>query len=251
MSLKKTADQAHQQQLGYIGIKGAPNPWWGLGPTTNDCLGFQLFTLGLRTRTDYTSKHVSISAFRKAYGWHEIDLIEDGWDAVRFGDLICEEWPTGGGGFTGLPNHVERFVAKSGDHVTTTSANTGPTPGVASPRGAWQKTRTITDRRNWVVAIRPPYAGEDDTSPYGTKPPTAQRRKNVKLIAGFLNSRFKQPQTQSTKDGIPGRNYWTLVQKWGREQGVYGSTYKIDGIVGPRTRQVEAIILKRAKAAKK
>ena len=41
------------------------------------------------------------------------------------------------------------------------------------------------------------------------------------------------------------------MQTWGRKNGIYGPGYSIDGIVGPRTRNVEAVILKRALAAAK
>lgn len=253
-TLKRTSNQVHEIQSGFIGIKGIPNPWWGLR-TGNDCVGFQLTTLGIRSRTDYTGKHVSISAFRKAYGWHEIDLSEEGWNSVRFGDLICEEWPSGER-FTGVPTHMERFVAKEGNRITTASANTGPTPGVAVPRGAWVKTRTLTDASNWVVAIRPPYAGEEETSPCGAKPPKGLTSKaQVKLVARYVNNWAREkyahlPTTKSEEDGVPGRNYWTLVQRWGRDHDLYGNTYRVDGIVGPRTQQIEKVVLKRAQAAK-
>lgn len=254
-TLKRTANQVHDIQSGYIGIKGIPNPWWGL-KTGNDCVGFQLTTLGIRSRTDYTGKHVSISAFRKAYGWHEIDLSEEGWDQVRFGDLIGEEWPSNGH-FTGVPTHLERFVSKVGNQVTTSSANTGPTPGVAVPRGAWQKTRTMTDARNWVVAIRPPYAGAEVTSPGGKKPPHALTSKaHVKLVARYVNNwaREKHPHLSTTAaedDGKQGRNYWILIQTWGRDHNLYGATYRIDGEPYTRTWQVEKVALTRAQAAAK
>jgi hypothetical protein len=41
------------------------------------------------------------------------------------------------------------------------------------------------------------------------------------------------------------------VQTWGRLNGEYGTTFKIDGIPGARSRAVEAILYTKAKAAQR
>lgn len=240
MTLKYTRDEARGRVAEKIGTQGHPNAWWPYGPGTNDCLAFQLERLGVRTRSQVAPQYTSIKAFRAHFGWDEIPITE-----LIAGDLVLEMWPDLGKPVDrDSPNHVEMFDAVSGDSITTTSGNTGPRPGVRNPLGVWKKTRPQSG--NFIVGVRPPYRGDADTSPYGSKSPHGLSKREVRIVAGFLNARMGGDDTGAVKDGTPGPIYWRLVQEWGRKNGIYGPGFKIDGIVGPRTRQVEAVVLKRA-----
>lgn len=245
MTLKYTADQVRDRVSAMIGRGAHPNAWWAwVGG--NDCMAALAYALGFRTsRTSSVPYEISIASFRAHFGWDEVPISE-----ARAGDLIAEYWPAQGEQISQVPNHIEMCHTTDYPHtMVIDSGNTGPRPGVDTPRGFYRKTRPITD--NLLFAIRPPYKGAADTSPYGTKAPTGLAKKDIKFVAAFLNDHIGKPHTNSDKDGITGPNYWTLVQTWGRQAGIYGPGYKIDGIVGPRTRQVEAVILKAAKAAGK
>lgn len=245
MSLKYTADQVRDRESAMIGKGKHPNAWWAW-TAGSDCMAGQAYALGIRTnRASSTAYEISIAAFRSHFGWDEVPLSE-----ARAGDLVAEFWPEAGQAISRVPNHIEYIHGIDyPDTITTDSANTGPRPGEDTPRGFYRKTRTLGP--NFLFAIRPPYKGAADTSPYGAKAPTGLAKKDVKVVAAFLNDKIGKPHTNSVQDGITGPNYWTLVQTWGRQANIYGPGYKIDGIVGPRTRQVEAVILKRAKAAAK
>lgn len=263
MTLKYTADQIRDRESSMIGrgqklvrTKENPNvtegnPWWGWADGS-DCMAGQAYALGFRTSPrDATPWQISIAAFRAHFGWDEVPMSQ-----AKAGMLVLEYWPAEGDPVTStVPNHIEYIhtIDHTAGTITTDSANTGPRPGVSEPRGFYRKTRTITGN-NFLRAVVIPALGAPDTSPYGATAPVPQARKNVKLVAAFLNQRIATGDVKATtsdKDGITGPRYWTLVQTWGRQNGVYGPGYLIDGIVGPRTRQVEAIILKRAKAAGK
>jgi len=242
MTLKYTLDQVRSRQVAYIGTKGptsrAGTAWWGLNdPGTNDCLGFQLYCAGIRARTDYAPHFVSISAFRAWAGWDE-PAIGD----VQAGDLVLENWSGGT-----EAEHIEYVysIDHAGKTITTISANTGPKPGTPIPRGVWKKTRPLDE--HFLNGVRPPYP-EDK--------PSTSRKAEVRAVAGYVNRDnvvpddklpHGYPKTASASDGIEGPIYWTRVQTWGRLHGLYGPTYKIDGIPGPRTRIVEAAIYKAAK----
>ena len=235
MALKYTLDEVRKRETALIGTKGpttrSGTPWWGLNdPSTNDCLGFQLYSLGIRSRTDYAPHYVSIAAFRAWAGWDEPALTD-----VQPGDLILENWSGGR-----EPEHIEYVY--SVDHaaktITTISANTGPVPGTPVPRGVWKKTRPLD--QHFLNGVRPPY--RDDT-------PSKARRAEVRAVAAYVNRdnvlpNADIPKTASQQDGREGPIYWRRVQTWGRLHGLYGPTYVIDGIPGPRTRAVEAVIFK-------
>jgi hypothetical protein len=239
MALKYTLDQVRKREVALVGTKGpttkAGTPWWGLNdPSTSDCLGFQLYCLGERGRNDYEPHYISISAFRLWAGWDEPSM-----DAAQPGDLVCENWAGSGGGKTA--EHIEYIysIDRDAKKITTVSANTGPVPGVPVPRGAWKKTRDLDD--HFLFAIRPPY--RDDA-------PSKSRMTEVKIVAAYLNRDNVVPggrKTAAVSDGIEGPVYWTLVQQWGRLHNLYGPTYWIDGVPGPRTRAVEAIVYGTAK----
>jgi hypothetical protein len=234
LTLKYTLDQARDRQVAAIGVKGLPNGWWPL-PTGNDCLAFQLERLGVRSRSDLDPHFISISAFRAWAGWDEIAVPD-----MQPGDLALWNFSHGT-----IPEHVE--FTYSIDHgartITTISANTGPNPGVPVPRGVWKKTRPITDAL--LFGSRAPYLEQAAA--------TDKKRKDVvRFLATYLNDLPELdhlPNTAAENDGVEGPVYWTLVQTWGRHHHLYGPTYRIDGVVGPRTRQVEAALFKAAKAA--
>ncbi len=251
MSLKFTADQVRDRSSSRIGKGAHPNAWWAwVGGS--DCMAGQSSVLGIRTNPRSSEpSEISIAAFRAHYGWDEVPMTE-----AAAGMLVAEYWPGEGDPRTSsVPNHIEMIhtIDHGAGTITTDSANTGPRPGQPTPINYYRKTRTIT-ADNFLFAIVVPYRDAPDTSPYGAKAPTAIPSKNVKLVAAFLNDRAKdlgRRETTSVKDGVVGPRYWTLVQAWGRQNGIYGAGYIIDGIPGPRTRNVEAVILKRAQAATK
>lgn len=251
MSLKYTADQVRDLSSARIGKGAHPNAWWAwIGGS--DCMAGQSSLLGIRTNPRSTeASEISIAAFRAHYGWDEVPIAE-----AAATMLVAEYWPGPNDPATSkVPNHIEMIhtIDHAAGTITTDSANTGPRPGQATPINYYRKTRELTSA-NFLFAIVVPYKGAADTSPYGAKAPTAAPKSDVKLVAAFLNERAKDlslPETTSVKDGVTGPRYWTLVQTWGRKNGIYGPGYLIDGIVGPRTRNVEAVILLRAKAATK
>jgi len=233
--LQYTLDQARDRVVALIGVKSIPNPVWPL-PTGNDCLAFVLERLGVRTRNQLDPHFISISAFRAWAGWDEV-AVED----LESGDLPL--WNFSGGK---LPEHIEfgySFNHSAARTATTVSANTGPNPGVPVPRGIWKKTRPITG--SLLFGIRPPYLAQAVATTKG-------RKDVVRFIAAYLNARPELNSLDNSyaeKDGVEGHIYWTLVQTWGRIHHQYGPTFHIDGVPGPRTRQVEAAAFKAAKAA--
>jgi hypothetical protein len=69
----------------------------------------------------------------------------------------------------------------------------------------------------------------------------AQRKAEVKRIAAELNrcaAIFGMRKTAASRNGSPGRYYYKLEQRYGRENGLYAG--KITGINTPATRAVDA-----------
>lgn len=231
-AIKYTLDQARTRHAGYLETKGLPTAWWPL-PGGNDCLAYQLYILGLRSRTDLAPHYISISAFRSWAKWTEAPIVSG-----KAGDLVLENWTGETDDGELVPEHIEYIY--SIDHhaktVTTISANTGPNPGVPSPRGVWKKTRPLD--AHFLRVIRPPYS-----EPAVSK----SRLGDVKAVATYLNGLHLGRTSTAAQDGVEGPNYWWMIQTWGRKNGVYGKAYVIDGIPGPHTRAVEAMILKLAK----
>lgn len=232
-TLKYTLDQVRSRQSALIGVKGLPNVWWPL-PAGNDCVAFQLHCLGMRSRGDLAPHYISISAFRAWAHWPEYPVSE----AVP-GDLLLENW-TGEKDDNGhlAAEHMEA-VYSIDHHAAKTvivAANTGPKPGVPTPRGVWKKERPIDS--HLIRVIRPPFR---------VVTPSKSRLSEVRAVAHYLNEQHLGETSYAANDGEEGPIYWWLVQTWGRKNDVYGSAYVIDGVPGPRTRQVEAIIYKLAK----
>jgi hypothetical protein len=246
LTLNLTLDQVRDRQVAAIGVKGLPTPWWpDRDPAGNDCVAFQTLQLGLRTGhetindLEHNRHFISIAAFRAHYGYDEPALTD-----MEAGDLVGWKFSKSAGN---LPEHME-FVY-SVDHnagtVTTIGANTSPAVGVpitVRNRGVWKKTRAITD--SLVTVIRPEYVEQAAAT-------DKKRKSTVRFIAAYLNNLpalDALPNSRAEEDGIAGPVYWTLVQTWGRRHGIYGPTFHIDGVPGPRTHQVEAAIFKAAKA---
>jgi hypothetical protein len=239
-TLKHTLDQVRDLQVSYIDthrVIGKSSEWWPFefkldangDPTTNDCLGFQLWTMGFRTRAQTDLKFTSIRAFRETFGWNTVSVAD-----IRPGDMPL--WNFNGGKSA---EHVEFcYSIKPGSVITTTSANTGPEPGVLKPLGVYKKARPISG--SLLGAIRPTYRNPVAVT-------TSASRARVRLIATYLNKHVAGPDTGAAKDGVPGPIYWYLVQTWGRAHGQYGPTFEIDGIPGPRSRAVEAKVYLLAK----
>lgn len=242
--LTRTEEQVRDIQLAHVGTKGRPNPWDSQGMSDSDCLEFQTWSLGLRTRTDRTLELINIHAFVANTAWPRIEV-----DALRPGDLVFQNWTLNGNHYGQDPEHVGRLYSPilADDLVWTTEANTGPAAGVAEPNGMYKKSRPLG---GWLLfGIRPPYADPATT----VKPSTVTR---TRLIATYLNRHLPEGGKVSDAgahgkivgDGIAGPVYWRNVQLWGRATGIYGTAYRIDGIPGPRTRYVEGQIELRAKA---
>lgn len=249
MTLKFTADQVRDRESAQIGKGKRPNAWWAWsGPS--DCMAAQSWILGIRSDPRSSVPHeISIAAFRAHFGWDEVPMSE-----ARAGMLVCSNWSGADGGKA--VEHIEYIhtIDHAGGVIVRDSGNTNSQPGGTDPNkiGFWRKTAVLDG--HFLFAIVVPTKGAPDSSPYGAKEPTALATKHVKLVAAFLNERANDlgvSPTTSFKDGVTGPKYWTLVQTWGRKNGIYGPRYLIDGIVGPRTRNVEAVILKRAQAAAK
>lgn len=254
MTLKYSRAQVQDREFAQIKTVGRPNRWWHGPVDGSDCMAAQAWILGIRTNPASTTAHeISIAAFRNHFGWNEVHVAD-----AKAGFLLLEEWTSPQHPhLVGVPTHIEWINTIDHAHGTVDicSGNTGPMPGTAEPNGFWRKTRQLNGS-NFLAAIEVPYADVPDTSPYGIKAPVGLSRKDRKAVAAFLNewndrSTAGLRHTTTVKDGNPGPNYWTLVQSWGRANNVYGPGYLIDGEVGPRTRQVEAIISKRVHAAAK
>jgi hypothetical protein len=120
-----------------------------------------------------------------------------------------------------------------GKTVTTIEANTSPGAGIAitpQNRGVWKKTRPITGSLLFGDPPRVPLDGGRDDK---------QDKAAVRFIAAYLNDdhRLDDPpapprRTTASKAPSTGR----LVQTWGRIEHLYGPTFKIDGVPGPRSR---------------
>ena len=255
MTLKYTLEQVRDREVAALGTLGVPNAWW---PSTydrpwdwnNDCIKFQLFSMGVATRRQQDNHFISIAGFRGWAGWKEVTVAD-----LRPGDIAAEVWEGGD-----EPDHVEFVysIDHAGGKITTLSANTSPTPGVPMTeknRGVYKKTRNLST--HFLFGIRPPYLDATATV-------TPSRRAQVRLTATWLNKTLPdtyQGQTihrsaagdigKTAGDGLPGPLYWLEVQTWGRLNDEYGPRFQVDGIPGARTRQVEAVIYGKAKAAHK
>jgi hypothetical protein len=257
--LKYTLDQARDRIVALEGKVGLPTPAWPL-PYGNDCLGTITERLGLRTPKQLDAHFISIAAFRdwiadapEAADWEEIPVSQ-----VRPGDILFENWDQPR---SRIAEHAEWVYSGtySSGRLRITSANTGPAPGVESPRGIWRKYRDVGD---WLVgAARPPYRATATATP-------SREKAEARLVATWLNRQPELrkagvPQTgtgdiQHTGgetvpgDGVKGPIYVLNVQTWGHLHGKYPvPPFEIDGIWGPQTHKVDAIITAKAKAAKR
>jgi hypothetical protein len=261
MSLKYTLDQARTRIVALEGKVGLPTPAWPL-TYGNDCLGTITERLGLRTPKQLDAHFISIAAFRdwiadapEAADWEEIPVSQ-----VRPGDILFENWDQPR---SRIAEHAEWVYSGtySSGRLRITSANTGPAPGVESPRGIWRKYRDVGD---WLVgAARPPYR-----NPAVAAPP--KKRADARLLGTWMNQQHELraagvPETGvgdrvqpdgSIKpgDGVtdPAPRYWFGVQTWGHLHGKYPTPpFQIDKVPGDQSRRVEKIMLARAKAAKR
>jgi hypothetical protein len=243
--LPRTLDQVRSAIRAELGTKGIPNAHWPLS-TGADCLGLLTYAAGIRPREDLANPLISISAFRASSGWHEVRGTAD----LRPGDWPLWDWD--GDGF---PDHASFLYSlnRAHDEIITDEANTGPHVGDdidkhPNLRGVWQKTRPLSESALWG-AIRPPYAPVVSTS---------KERKQVLTAATYLDkvmpASIRDEATGRTiilhrsdagshgsvrGDGLRGPLYRRLVQAWGRLHGIYGLTYRIDDVFGPRSEYVE------------
>ena len=238
-TVKLTPTQVRDKEVAHLGTKGLPAAWWTL-PAGTDCIGFQMWVLGLRAANDYEPHWISISAFRAWAKWVEVPPV-----SIKAGDLVLEEWPDLDADghekpMTGVPGHMEYCYSVDHDakppRITTISANTGPKPGVPTPRGTWKKTRDLD--HHFLKGIRIPYADEK---------PSSSRKDEVRAVAKYLNALHLGKESAAANDGIEGEIYWWEVQTWGRKNGAYPKSCIIDGIPGKYTRAVETVVYKLAK----
>ncbi len=248
--LKYTATQSRERAQSLLNVVGIPNQWWPYD-YGYDCIAFVLFCLGVRTRTQTELKYISITEFvseaLKVPGWTRVTA-----DEIRPGDIAIETWPV-----TGL--HSELVYARVGNSLTTDAADTGPAPGVSSPRGSWHKTRTID---SWLLyGVRPPYKS-------GATAVTPSQRTQARITCTWLNHHLPAGCIPSgvgdigsnPGDGItdPAPIYWHNVQTWcsqhdanghtvERENSLYPEGFIIDGIPGPQTYKGEKVIAALAK----
>lgn len=243
--LPRTLEQVRAALRAELSTRGIPNAHWPLS-TGQDCLGFLTWGAGIRPREDLASPLISIAAFRATAGWHEVRGTAD----LRPGDWPLWDWDG-----DGYPDHATFLYSldRAQNEIVTVEANTGPHVGDdidAHPelRGVWQKVRPLSESALWG-AIRPPYL---------TAATTSAERRAVLTAATYLNktmpATYHDPVTGRTVtlhrtgsgdvgktkgDGIRGPLYRLLVQVWGRLHGIYGETYKLDTVFGPRSEYVE------------
>jgi len=182
---------------------------------------------------------IGIAAFRAHYQFREVPA-----SRIRAGMLVISNWS--GTRVDGVleAEHMEWAYSDAGESVRVVGANTGPRPGVPKPIGVWDKTHPLDEHILLGIDI-----------PYRPLAPSRARRKYVAVVGAFVNERVPGglPRTTAApgvgKDadtGHEGRNYWKLVQTWGRIHGYYGSHFVIDGIPGPQSRICEAAAHKAA-----
>lgn len=237
--------------LGELGAIGLPNQHWGLDDlTTNDCLGFLTWAAGLRARDEYPTALIKISAFRASAGWQQVAPSE-----LRSGDWAFYNWDTDPDA-----DHVEFLYGIDRVHgeTDTVAANTGPRPGVTDPRGVYRKTRPID--AHLIGGIRPPYRVPVATSAEIRTVRTAATYLDRVMPATILDEATGRTITlhrsdAGDHDGIRGDGkrgplYRLLAQAWGRQHGIYGLAYRLDGIFGPRCETaVEPALFAAARAA--
>jgi hypothetical protein len=236
--LPRTLDDVRRRLMAELGTVGIPNLHWPLS-TGEDCLGFLTWASGIRQRDDLTTALISIRAFRASAGWHEVGPRE-----VRPGDWALWDWDG-----DGEPDHATfgYSVDRLHNEITTVEANTSPRPGVpltTANRGVYRKTRPLSSPELWG-ALRPAYL---------TLPTTTADQRAVRDEATgrtITLHRTDAGDHGSVKgDGKRGPLYRLLVQAWGRQHGLYGKTYRLDGIFGPRSEVVEDHLAPIARAAR-
>lgn len=250
-TLSRTLEQVRAIELGELGDLGLPNTAWPF-EEGEDCLAFQTWALGIREPRDRTTALIRISAFRAAVGWPEV-----GPEQVRAGDLPLWDWDG-----DGIPDHIEfaYSVDHPGGEITTLSANTGPKPGTPQPRGIYRKTREIGP--SLFGGIRPPYA-----KPATTSTELAEVRRAATYLNRVMPEVFHDPLTGKAVrlirtgagdgsgngrkgDGKRGPLYRLMVQAWGRQHGIYGRGFLLDGIFGPQSDRVEDRLFAASKLAR-
>lgn len=242
--LAVTADQARARLMSELGVVGIPNAHWPL-PTGNDCLAFLLWGMGVRERHQLWNPLISIAAFRAAAGWKEV-----GPDDVRADDIALWGWDG-----HEPADHAEFVYSRdrAQGEITTVGANTGPRPGVdidANPelRGIYRKTRAVS--ASLIGGIRPPYAplvpvASDlaDVRRAATylnrvMPATFRDASNGRLLTLHRSSAGAGSPLGGKGDGKRGPLYRLLVQCWGRQHGIYGNAFRLDGTFGPQCERV-------------
>jgi hypothetical protein len=244
--ITRTLSQVRDLEVAQLGTKGIPNLHW---PWTygNDCWKFQMWALGIASRSQQANDLISIQAGLAESQWQRLRPSE-----IRAGDLVLQQWDDNPD-----VDHVGLCYSRVGDQIRTIEANTSPKPGIPltpANRGIYDKTRPLG---SWVTGgIRPPYKPEALIVP-------ASKRAEVRLVLAYLDEHLPEHVARSKAgphagagagDGVMGPVAWLEVQEWGDlpSVGLYPSPpYLKDGVAGGRTKFVYGEALKRAKAAQR
>lgn len=149
------------------------------------------------------------------------------WDIGTYGHVALE---LGGGQVLMGSRHIQTVWAINAG-VTTVAAYTRAT-------GAKYKGWSTRNGQNYIL-IEP-------EAPVAQSTITALA--DMQLVAAYLNSRNTNASYHTNvDDGQRGPAYWWAVQHFGREDGVYPEPYKIDREPGPKTYEVEAYHLTKAR----
>lgn len=144
------------------------------------------------------------------------------------------------GAHAGGNNSMNFGVAFIGNNNPTTAAETSFAELYAYLNGRTGKTLAQLGHRD-VNATACPGQNLYDWLKNGglNTPANPDYARKVRTVCAYLNSRNLAKTSSAVKDGIPGPNYWWMVQTAGRMDGKYPAPYIIDGIPGPKTRETE------------
>lgn len=122
---------------------------------------------------------------------------------------------------------VHGGVVEIGQPIATSGADGGRWPHWEAFNGVRVSVYTLVTAYNAAVAAASAASSADSGRAY------------VRRIAGYLNGRRLGYTTAAARNGIRGPIYWRLIQLAGRQDGLYGRGYIVNGIPGPRTRVLE------------
>lgn len=208
------------------------------------------FLAGRKLTSDWATHRA-----RGSLGGHDF-AAPVGTDIKAPGDGVVDYRTAGTGGWTVriryangwaheiMHNSVQQFLP-NGTHVKA-GQHIGESGGAVGSNGAGESTGPHihihgTDYRGGRV----PYDTVIVPAPVVVAPasgvvPAGETDKDfVRRVSRYLNRRTLKVDTTAEFDGIRGKAYWTEIQTAGRQDGLYGTAYKIDGIPGAKTYELE------------